>query len=619
MDPRLDPRRHHVLEATFGNGRIGALFVNRASFTNHQWFEHSIIFKVGEKRIKCHPLTLTKDSEIFKSMFEKGNPGYIIEISDCDPESFEMMINFLESHALNDTLLKSKLADLVQVAINYKVPSLLKYIYNKLRKSIDADNCLQLWKIAEKLNDEKWKQECLEVIDECAEKVLKNDYFVNGLTHDDICKIISRDTFFVNEYEIVKGVMDWAFVQCKSLKIDESQAKLVLGSMFYLIRFSLMTPDELQVLNFDYDLLDCTAEQAFALRTSSQYELNFEMENILSKFNHEPRKQPPERVRIPTPPSTQLPQTQPQLHLQLENTNSSKRTLSPNTKGEFHNEEKKSKDSHQKSVNDDVIQENEISRKTSDLCIQQSDNSIQVPLQNINSLCSSNTPSLQNLFPSESHVELLNSTVPNHIQTDQNVAPNIIKNEESDEGMCSGDDLEIDLPPPSPYLDGKFVYIRNYEPFALEKPCEGPNASKLYLTFKVSQAIDVTAFGIYRLYSNDINCIISYNIWQDGQILFNNYNFRPVINGDCKIIVHLFEKPLKISPHVFYSFMVSSGSTPFYAPSMFPNFIPYDNYTLPEGGYIHFEFRKEGKIKGKIVRDSTLPHEIPRIYFTLPS
>jgi len=88
--------------------------------------------------------------------------------------------------------------------------------------------------------------------------IFEHDTFLN-LSRENLCKIIADDGLGIEELALFQAVVKWAENQAKIAKNEKSDAvKTILGDMINLIRFPLMTIQEVVGPVAKYGLIDQT-------------------------------------------------------------------------------------------------------------------------------------------------------------------------------------------------------------------------------------------------------------------------------------------------------------------------------------------------------------------------
>ncbi|XP_055351454.1 uncharacterized protein LOC129597798 [Paramacrobiotus metropolitanus] len=103
-------------------------------------------------------------------------------------------------------------------------------------------------------------ENCLHFVDVHCKEILKSDRFAE-LRPDTLRQILERDTLFADESRICLAVDRWAVAACTRNNLEPTSANRceVLGDLFYLIRFPVMTIVEVADVPENNGLLEASA------------------------------------------------------------------------------------------------------------------------------------------------------------------------------------------------------------------------------------------------------------------------------------------------------------------------------------------------------------------------
>jgi len=114
-----------------------------------------------------------------------------------------------------------------------------------LDDELSADNACLILKQSIHFDEMDLVEKCLMFIDECAEEVFGSEDFFS-LDQRTLNLLLARDTLKIEEKDVFSAVNQWSEDQCRKgeMSIDPANKRKVLGEALYLIRMSLMTPEE---------------------------------------------------------------------------------------------------------------------------------------------------------------------------------------------------------------------------------------------------------------------------------------------------------------------------------------------------------------------------------------
>lgn len=110
---------------------------------------------VQDKEYKAHRAVLIARSSVFAAMFQHETTEKltgIINISDCDPESFEKFLEFLYTGKLENPSCRNAL-DLYEIADKYDAPELKTFCVDFLMENLAIENVCDVAFFADKYEE----------------------------------------------------------------------------------------------------------------------------------------------------------------------------------------------------------------------------------------------------------------------------------------------------------------------------------------------------------------------------------------------------------------------------------------------------------------------------------
>jgi len=125
-----------------------------------------VTFKIGQSTIKAHKTLLTARSVYFEKMFSTGMTESIsgmVEIKECDPEMFRIMLNYIYTDEVPRKL--NEIAkSLIPVADMFLVPGLKQACIRSLEPSLSPKNLKEHLILAHKFNCQDLKALCIKTM-----------------------------------------------------------------------------------------------------------------------------------------------------------------------------------------------------------------------------------------------------------------------------------------------------------------------------------------------------------------------------------------------------------------------------------------------------------------------
>ncbi|XP_055355064.1 BTB/POZ domain-containing protein 2-like [Paramacrobiotus metropolitanus] len=246
----------------------------------------------GPARIfEAHKLVLSSASDVFYTMFNGSLPENrddAIDVPEISPPAFENMLKYIYADKADVTV--ENVFPTMKCADKYDLPFLGDFCFGFFMQDLipefrDADcyllhleNAL-MWAVG----IESVVENCLHFVDVHSKIILRSERFTE-LQYNTLRAILERDTLFAEESLICMAVDRWAVAACTRSNLEPSAVnrRQVLGELFYLIRFPVMTVMQ---------LTEMPAESGF-LEASALVEIFHHRH----RFNALPRRQPVIRV-----------------------------------------------------------------------------------------------------------------------------------------------------------------------------------------------------------------------------------------------------------------------------------------------------------------------------------
>lgn len=130
-------------------------------------------------------------------------------------------------------------------AKKYIVPHLARACVAFLETSLTARNACLLLSQSRLFEEPELMSRCWEVIDAQAQSALHSEGFCE-IDMDTLKQILQRETLNCKESVVFQAVVQWAASECKrrSLDVNPSNCRVVLGDALYLIRLPTMALED---------------------------------------------------------------------------------------------------------------------------------------------------------------------------------------------------------------------------------------------------------------------------------------------------------------------------------------------------------------------------------------
>ncbi|XP_055350785.1 BTB/POZ domain-containing protein 6-like [Paramacrobiotus metropolitanus] len=202
--------------------------------------------------------SLANASPVFHAWFygDASEPSAsIIQLPDVVPDAFANML----SHVYQDSLASLNPHNVfatLNVAEKFSLPLLVEHCRKFIFRSLRASSCLLFLDNAVQWGGKEFIKPCLEIVDAYTEVLYLPDFAT--LHPKTLVLLLGRKTLAAEEINIYKAAETWATAACARSNMDPSPTnrRLLLGRAFVLIRFPLLTDDQLQEVSREFQLLN---------------------------------------------------------------------------------------------------------------------------------------------------------------------------------------------------------------------------------------------------------------------------------------------------------------------------------------------------------------------------
>ena len=203
--------------------------------------EGDITINCGNRTFSCHRAILGARSTYFKALLYGGmkesRPGAVIEIKDVNPDTFEILLEYLYSSNVKlSRIPTTQVLQLLELAHRYTLSLLEKDICSYLRTQINACNAAEICQLATFYNLTQLQEHCLTLIDLNPSDSLTN---LEDLSYHTLHAIICRDSYPLPEMEIFSVVQSW--LNDPVHNVSEMEKRFLLND----IRLPLISPEDL--------------------------------------------------------------------------------------------------------------------------------------------------------------------------------------------------------------------------------------------------------------------------------------------------------------------------------------------------------------------------------------
>ena len=205
-------------------------------------FEGDVTITCGGLRsFSCHKAILAARSKYFKALLygsmKESQPGAVIEIKDTNPETFEILLEYLYSCNVSlSRIPTAQVLQLLELAHRYELSLLEDDICSYLRTQINVGNATEICQLATFYNLKRLQEHCLVLIDANPSDSLTN---FTDLSYHTVHVILQRDSYPLPEMDIFMFVQKW--MSDNTHKMTEAEKQFLLND----IRLSLISPEDL--------------------------------------------------------------------------------------------------------------------------------------------------------------------------------------------------------------------------------------------------------------------------------------------------------------------------------------------------------------------------------------
>ncbi|XP_055351477.1 BTB/POZ domain-containing protein 6-A-like [Paramacrobiotus metropolitanus] len=213
------------------------------------------------KIFEAHKNILAMHSSAFRNMlyriFPDSYDGSIpIDIPDFTPDAFANLLSYMYTDEA-ENLSPDNVFDTMKCADKYDVAPLVLACADEIVSQLNVTNCLSTLEQAVQCHAGYIVEECLNLLDEKAEEILRSEHFTN-IRQDTLRTILQRNTLSADEGVIFLAMESWSVEACKRNNMEPSAVnrRQMLGDAFPLAlgRFPKLAelpdgPEPIGVLN----------------------------------------------------------------------------------------------------------------------------------------------------------------------------------------------------------------------------------------------------------------------------------------------------------------------------------------------------------------------------------
>ena len=195
----------------------------------------------GHRSFSCHKAILAARSKYFKALLygamKEAQPGAVIEIKETNPETFEILLEYLYSCNISlSRVPTARVLQLLELAHRYELSLLEDDICSYLRTQISVGNVAEICQLATFYNLVRLQEHCLILIDaNPSDSLVSFENFAYHTVH----AVIKRDSYPLPEMDIFVFVQKW--LNDHAQKVTEVEKQFLLND----IRLSLISPEDL--------------------------------------------------------------------------------------------------------------------------------------------------------------------------------------------------------------------------------------------------------------------------------------------------------------------------------------------------------------------------------------
>lgn len=212
-----------------------------------------VTFIVEDQKLPAHSCILAARSEYFRALLYGGlSESTQSEILLKIPlEAFKILLKYIYSGNMSLAQMKSEhILDTLGLANQYGFIELEQSISGYLREALSLSNVCSILDAARLYCLESLTNVCHNFMDSQATEILSHENFKN-LSHEALCGLLIRDSFFAPEVEIFVAVQKWATNNRDSADIESvvQHVRLPLMSLEQLLTVvrpsGILDPDRL--------------------------------------------------------------------------------------------------------------------------------------------------------------------------------------------------------------------------------------------------------------------------------------------------------------------------------------------------------------------------------------
>lgn len=235
--------------------------LSQLSLMRQQMNQCDLSIEINQKEIFCHKFLLIAVSDYFKAMFDglfndfhsrsfqchclghmSESQSNHVELKGFDKssESVESIIDFCYSGLLEITF--DNVDQLLHVATHLQIISAINFCSAFLIQSCSISNCIDIYKLADfyTLNN-VLTHLCAFISKHFLSLMFEAREQFEQLTYEQLSKELSRDTLDMNTYD----EYDLFLMTCQWIEVNLDERDQHTVDLFQLIRFMLMTPEQL--------------------------------------------------------------------------------------------------------------------------------------------------------------------------------------------------------------------------------------------------------------------------------------------------------------------------------------------------------------------------------------
>ncbi|ODM94464.1 BTB/POZ domain-containing protein 2 [Orchesella cincta] len=199
-------------------------------------------FLVGEGKdsIPAHRFLLTLWSKVFEEMPDN------VEIPEMNVAALRSFLKYLYTEDFDVSA--EDLMPVLCAAKRFEIPALAAKCVSVLKSEIKESTAVSMYQAAKLLCEEALAEESLNYILKNGGQVIQEDDFLL-LSHENLCYLLERDDFEVEEVELFQAICRWAGKECEKQELEQTAEnhRAVLKNAVKLIRFPLMSSKDFAI------------------------------------------------------------------------------------------------------------------------------------------------------------------------------------------------------------------------------------------------------------------------------------------------------------------------------------------------------------------------------------